>query len=119
MFKSREEKELYELQFQHNDLLERWTFLEWENKKLKKEKELSNSKSNWMHNWDECIGKVDENGHIFISKETIESTTVCISQEELLEVRKEYETPFDWVVENFDSHHCCDGDREGETYKIL
>ena len=106
MFKSLEDKKLYELQFQHNLLLERCNFLEWENKKLKNEKEFSNSKSNWMDKWNECIGKVDEKGDLFISKETIESETFCISKERFIEGRKEYETPFDWLVENINSYHC-------------
>ena len=76
------------------------------------------AKTNWMDNWDECIGKVDENGDIFISKKTIESETFRISKEELLEARNEFQTPADWVYENINSYHCCDADREGETFEI-
>ena len=34
---------------------------------------ITKDNQNWMDNWDECIGKVDENGDIFISKETTHS----------------------------------------------
>jgi hypothetical protein len=80
---------------------------------------ITKDNQNWMDNWDECIGKVDENGDIFISKETTHSETFCISKEELIEARKEFQTPADWVYEDMEGVGVWNARMEGETFKIV
>jgi hypothetical protein len=104
-----------ELDLTKDELLEH---IEMLNKRYEPIIERENDESKWMDDWDECTGKV-RCGILGVRRELIDCETFSIPKDDLIEGRKKYDTPIEWLSECIGDYYEDNRYNNGESFHLM